>query len=65
MARRIFAGSPEGEEAFYQAAVPLGRFAQSEEVAVIVHLLGPDATYTNGMVHAIDGGSTAGYYRSA
>ena len=66
MARRIFADSPEGEEEFFQAAVPLGRFARPEEVAnVIAHLLGPSASYTNGMVYAIDGGSTAGYYRPA
>lgn len=66
MARRIFADSPEGEEEFYQAAVPLGRFAGPEEVAhVISHLLGPSSSYTNGMVYAVDGGATAGYYRPA
>ncbi len=66
MARRIFADSPEGEEEFYQAVVPLGRFARPEEVAhAIAHLLGPSASYTNGIVYAIDGGATAGYYRPA
>lgn len=64
MARRIFDESDEGEEEYYQAAVPLGRFARPQEVAgAVVHLLSRDASYTNGMVYAIDGGSTAGYYR--
>jgi meso-butanediol dehydrogenase/(S,S)-butanediol dehydrogenase/diacetyl reductase len=64
MARRIFDDSPDGEEEFYQAAVPLGRFARPEEVAAAIsHLLSADASYTNGIVYAVDGGSTAGYYR--
>jgi meso-butanediol dehydrogenase / (S,S)-butanediol dehydrogenase / diacetyl reductase len=66
MARRIFEDSPEGEEDFYRQAVPLGRFATPEEVAAVIeHLLGDGASYTNGLVYAVDGGATAGYYRPA
>ena len=64
MAGRIFADSPAGEYDFYQAAVPLGRFAQAQEIArAIAHLLSAEASYTNGLVYNIDGGATAGYYR--
>jgi NAD(P)-dependent dehydrogenase (short-subunit alcohol dehydrogenase family) len=64
MADRIFANSPAEDYDFYRAAVPLGRFAQAQEVArVIAHLLSAEASYTNGMVYNVDGGSTAGYYR--
>jgi NAD(P)-dependent dehydrogenase (short-subunit alcohol dehydrogenase family) len=63
MAERIFADSDPDERDFYRRAVPLGRFARPEEVAnAIVHLLGEEASYSNGMVYRIDGGSTAGYY---
>ncbi len=65
MARRIFAEVDEADEQFYRSAVPLGRFARADEVAnAIAHLLGPEASYTNGAVYAIDGGSTAGYFRA-
>jgi meso-butanediol dehydrogenase / (S,S)-butanediol dehydrogenase / diacetyl reductase len=64
MAERIFAGSPAGEYDFYQAMVPVGRFARAQEVArVIAHLLSAEASYTNGLVYMVDGGATAGYYR--
>ncbi|WP_369131809.1 SDR family NAD(P)-dependent oxidoreductase [Modestobacter sp. I12A-02662] len=63
MAERIFADSDPGERDFYRRAVPLGRFARPEEVAsAIVHLLSAEASYSNGMVYRVDGGSTAGYY---
>ena len=62
MARRLLQNSEE--ETFYRSAVPLGRFARPEEVAAVaLHLA--EATYTNGMVYAIDGGSTAGYFTGA
>jgi len=64
MADRIFAASPSEDYDFYQALVPLGRFAQAREVAqVIAHLLSAEASYTNGLVYNVDGGSTAGYFR--
>lgn len=64
MADRIFADSPAEEYDFYQAAVPLGRFARAQEIALaIAHLLSPETSYTNGLVYNIDGGATVGYYR--
>jgi meso-butanediol dehydrogenase / (S,S)-butanediol dehydrogenase / diacetyl reductase len=66
MADRIFAASPSEDHDFYQAIVPLGRFAMAREVAqVIAHLVSAEASYTNGLVYNVDGGSTAGYYRPA
>jgi meso-butanediol dehydrogenase/(S,S)-butanediol dehydrogenase/diacetyl reductase len=63
MADRIFDGD-ENEREFWKSAVPLGRFAQATEVAnAVLHLLGDEASYVNGHVYRIDGGSTAGYYR--
>jgi meso-butanediol dehydrogenase / (S,S)-butanediol dehydrogenase / diacetyl reductase len=64
MAERIFADEPE-ERDYYRAIVPLGRFATADEVAqAVLHLAGPAASYTNGMVYRIDGGTTAGYFRA-
>jgi meso-butanediol dehydrogenase / (S,S)-butanediol dehydrogenase / diacetyl reductase len=61
MADRIFEGSPPAERAAWARTVPLGRFASADEVArVIAHLLSEEASFTNGLVYAIDGGSTAG-----
>ncbi len=63
MADRIFDGNDD-ERDFWKSAVPLGRFAQATEVAkVVLHLLGDEASYTNGHIYRIDGGSTAGYFR--
>ncbi|WP_281260559.1 SDR family oxidoreductase [Kineococcus rhizosphaerae] len=63
MARGIFADAPEGTEEFYRELIPLGRFAEAEDVAAVVrHLV--ESRYTNGHAYAIDGGSTAGYYRN-
>ncbi len=61
MARRLFADSPEGTEEFYRSTVPLGRFATTDDVAdVVLHLAA--SGYANGMVYALDGGATAGYF---
>ncbi|MCW2790873.1 MAG: 3-oxoacyl-(acyl-carrier-protein) reductase protein [Aeromicrobium sp.] len=62
MADRIFAGI-EDERDYWRGVVPLGRFATPAEVAdAVLHLL-MEATYTNGHVYRIDGGSTTGYYQ--
>jgi NAD(P)-dependent dehydrogenase (short-subunit alcohol dehydrogenase family) len=46
--------------------VPLGRFAEPDEVAAAVaHLTSGEASYTNGLLYMIDGGATAGYYEGA
>lgn len=61
----LSAASPE-ERDYYRRIVPLGRFAQPEEVAeVIEHLTSPAASYANGMTYHLDGGSTAGYFLGA
>lgn len=63
MADQIFAESSAEERAFYESTVPLGRFAAPEEVAAVVaHLSSPDASYTNGLLYNLDGGSTVGYF---
>jgi meso-butanediol dehydrogenase/(S,S)-butanediol dehydrogenase/diacetyl reductase len=66
MTERIFESSSPGERALYETSVPLGRFAQPEDVArVVCHLASEEAGYTNGMVYAVDGGATAGYFWGA
>jgi NAD(P)-dependent dehydrogenase (short-subunit alcohol dehydrogenase family) len=51
------------ELAYYKGIVPLGRFAQPDEVAAAVaHLSSGEASYVNGLMYRLDGGSTAGYY---
>ncbi|MFC9769589.1 SDR family NAD(P)-dependent oxidoreductase [Rhodococcus jostii] len=66
MATRIFDSTAPGEAEFYRDVIPMGRFALPDEVAkAVAHLLGPDSSFTNGMLYAIDGGGTAGFYRPA
>jgi len=63
MAEALFRDMSPTEVAYYKKSVPLGRFARAEEVAeVVAHLTSGEAAYTNGMLYALDGGSTAGYY---
>lgn len=51
---------------FFEKAVPLGRFATADEVAAAVAFLSSaEASYFNGAVHHLDGGSTAGYFLPA
>jgi meso-butanediol dehydrogenase / (S,S)-butanediol dehydrogenase / diacetyl reductase len=65
MAQRIFADTTPEERDFFMSSVPLGRFALPEEVAAAVaHLTSAEASYTNGALYRLDGGSTAGYYVS-
>ena len=64
MADRIFRDADD-ERDYYRRIVPLGRFARPDEVAqAVLHLAGPEASYTNGLIYRIDGGTTAGYYQS-
>jgi len=63
MASRIFDGMSHDEIDSWAKTVPLGRFAQPEEVAAsIAYLTSDEASYVNGQVHTLDGGATAGYY---
>ncbi|MGE0778061.1 SDR family NAD(P)-dependent oxidoreductase [Mycolicibacterium sp.] len=61
MAERIFAEiGPDGMVATTKS-IPMARLACAEEIAaVIVHLLSPEASFTNGLVYAVDGGETSG-----
>ncbi|MND90185.1 Levodione reductase [compost metagenome] len=56
---------PEAEMKSYSKEVPLGRFAQPDEVAkAILHLASDEASYTNGAIYSLDGGATAGHFSS-
>jgi len=56
---------PEAEMKSYAKEVPLGRFAQPDEVAkAILHLASDEASYTNGAIYSLDGGATAGHFSS-
>ncbi|MDB6105833.1 MAG: 3-oxoacyl-(acyl-carrier-protein) reductase protein [Gammaproteobacteria bacterium] len=63
MADQLLKDVSPAELAYFKGLVPLARFAQPSEVAEIVaHLSSPEASYTNGLMYRLDGGSTAGYY---
>jgi meso-butanediol dehydrogenase / (S,S)-butanediol dehydrogenase / diacetyl reductase len=63
MAHRLFDNMSAAELKYYKNSVPLGRFASAAEVAAVVdHITSSEAGYTNGLLYALDGGSTAGYY---
>lgn len=53
---------PEDKKAEYRAAIPLGRYATSEEVAGVVRWLASDeAAYITGAVIPVDGGLGMGH----
>jgi NAD(P)-dependent dehydrogenase (short-subunit alcohol dehydrogenase family) len=63
MAERIFAGTAPEEREAWRRTVPLGRFAQPEEVAAsIAFLTSDEASFVNGQCYVLDGGATAGYF---
>jgi meso-butanediol dehydrogenase/(S,S)-butanediol dehydrogenase/diacetyl reductase len=63
MAEQLLKDLSPAELAYYKGIVPLGRFAQPDEVAAAVaHLSCGEASYVNGLMYRLDGGSTAGYY---
>ncbi|MGA2842575.1 MAG: SDR family oxidoreductase [Steroidobacteraceae bacterium] len=66
MAEQLLTGATAEEVAFYKGIVPIGRFARPDEVAAAVaHLSSAEASYVNGMIYNLDGGSTAGFYSGA
>lgn len=66
MAEALLDGVTETERRFYEKSVPIGRFARADEVAdAVAHISSREASYVNGMVYAIDGGATAGYFSAA
>jgi meso-butanediol dehydrogenase / (S,S)-butanediol dehydrogenase / diacetyl reductase len=63
MAEQLLKDVSAAELAYFKGIVPLGRFAQPEEVAdAVAHLSSKEASYVNGLMYRLDGGSTAGYY---
>jgi meso-butanediol dehydrogenase/(S,S)-butanediol dehydrogenase/diacetyl reductase len=63
MTDRLFSELSEAERNFYRRSVPLGRFATPSDVANVIAFLSSDeGQYANGMIYALDGGSTAGYF---
>ncbi len=66
MATQIFDGAPQTARQAYRDAVPLKRFARPEEVAAVVaHFASSEASYSNGCVYLVDGGSSSGFLISA
>ncbi len=56
------AGLPEEKKKEYQAAIPLGRYASTDEIASVVHFLASDAAgYVTGAVVPVDGGLGMGH----
>lgn len=56
----------ETELADLRDSIPLGRFAEPEDVAnVVLHLASPQARHTHGMAYLMDGGESAAVYRRA
>jgi NAD(P)-dependent dehydrogenase (short-subunit alcohol dehydrogenase family) len=63
MAEQLLKDVSPAELAYFKGVVPLGRFAKPEEVAdAVAHLTSAEASYVNGLMYRLDGGSTAGYY---
>jgi 3-oxoacyl-[acyl-carrier protein] reductase len=56
------AALPEAQQDAYKKQIPLGRFAQPEEVAKVVSWLASDeASYISGAVIPVDGGLGMGH----
>ena len=63
MMQKVIAGENQPDTSGWTSMIPLGRFAEPNEIAnVIAHLTSDEASYTNGLVYMVEGGSSAGYY---
>jgi NAD(P)-dependent dehydrogenase (short-subunit alcohol dehydrogenase family) len=66
MTDRLMADVPPEMVAQWDAAIPLGRRGNAEEVAAaIAHLTSDESAYVTGMLYVIDGGTTVGEYNPA
>lgn len=62
LTQRPNGSSDDNNIAFQLSRTPVGRPGAAADVAnLIAHLSSPDAAFTSGAVHTIDGGMTAGY----
>jgi meso-butanediol dehydrogenase/(S,S)-butanediol dehydrogenase/diacetyl reductase len=63
MADELLRNSTATEVDYFKRMIPIGRFGLPEEVAAAVaHLSSREASFVNGLIYAIDGGTTAGFY---
>jgi NAD(P)-dependent dehydrogenase (short-subunit alcohol dehydrogenase family) len=63
MMQAVIAGENQPDTSGWTSMIPLGRFAEPGEIAnVIAHLTSSEASYTNGLVYMVEGGSSAGYF---
>ena len=61
MAERLL--GPGADRSPYERTIPLGHFAEPEQIAkVIAHLGSAEASHTNGLVYVVDGGASAGFF---
>lgn len=62
MLTKLQEDSPETARS-WQSGIPMGRPAMPQEVASVICFLGsPEASFTNGLVYTLDGGSTSGRF---
>jgi meso-butanediol dehydrogenase / (S,S)-butanediol dehydrogenase / diacetyl reductase len=63
MADELLKTATATEVDYFKRMIPIGRFGLPEEVAAAVaHLSSREASFVNGSIYAIDGGTTAGFY---
>lgn len=58
----LIGSTPEAVFASYESSTPLGRVAEPEEIAKVVHfLIGPDSSYMTGTMVPVSGGAHLGF----